>query len=188
MTYTSVFSVMVMRLIKIAIFVIYCIVSIHCATNIVTWNVISRAVILLPLCSWIIVAFHELSHVVCFRVFGFNIKAFRIGLLLIRFGKGTNKITLMDSGMFRGFCSIENNLQKSKTRLLIPLISGGMSGLLASIASLVSLILNITPEEWNCFFISLFCVGLYSFYATLLSPHSADGKLIRRIIKEEYGK
>lgn len=106
----------------------------------------------------------------------------------MHFDKGICKITLMGSGMFRGFCTIEGIAQKPKKRLIIPLLSGAISGLLVSFASIVTLTLNIISEKWNGFFISLFCVGLYSFYKTLLNPKSADGKLVREILKEKIVK
>lgn len=184
-TCTFVFGELIMRLLKVLGFIFYCCIALVFIINLAPRNLLLAATIFFPLCSWIVVVLHELSHWICFRAMGFRVKELKISLLLIRFDNGICKITLMSSGMFRGFCAVEKIVQKPKTRLIIPLLSGGISGLLTSIVSISVLTLNIIPEKWNSFFISLFCVSLYSFYTTLLNPKSADGKLIREIIKEE---
>lgn len=167
---------------------LYCVIFIHYATSITWLNTILSVSILLPVCLWIIVALHELSHLICFRIFGFKVKELRIGLLLFRFNKGGLKITFVGPSIFRGFCTVERVPHNSKTKLIIALVAGGTSGLLVSLTSLGILTLNIIPEGWKNFLILLSCIGLYSFYATLLSPKSADGQFIRKIIKEEFIK
>lgn len=175
-----------MRFLKVLGFIIYCCTALFFAIYLIPGDLILNAAIFFPLCSWMIIVLHELSHLIFFRVMGFRVKELRISLLLIRFNKGICNITLMNSGMFRGFCTVEKNAPKSPIRLIIPLLSGGISGLLTSLTSLGALTLNYIPDKWDSIFISLSCVGLYSFYTTLLSPKSADGKLIRKIIKEEF--
>lgn len=172
-----------MKLLKIGIFILYCFFVIYFVTNIKNINWLLVGGLFLPICSLMIVLLHELSHWLCFRLFGFCIKELRIGLFQV-ISMETPKIKIMDSGFFYGFCTIKRNTTTCNTKLIISLMAGGVSGLLASIISFTIIILNIASERWVGFFVSLFCVGIYSFYATLLSPRSAD----RKLIKEEFMK
>lgn len=172
-----------MKWLKIGMFILYCFFVIYIVTNIKNINWLLVGGLFLPICSFMIVLLHELSHWLCFRLFGFCIKELRIGLFQI-INAGIPKIRIMDSGFFYGFCTIKRNTTTCNTKLIISLMAGGVSGFLASIVSLVIIILNIVSERWNGFFASMFCVGIYSFYATLISPRSAD----RKLIKEEFMK
>lgn len=172
-----------MKWLKISMFILYCFIVIYFIANAATINWLLVGGLLLPICSLIIILFHELSHLLCFKLFGFCIKELRIGLFHIK-NAGTPKIRIMDSGFFYGFCTIKRNTTSDNTKMIISLMAGGVSGFWAGIVSLVIIILNIVSERWIGFFASMFCVGIYSFYATLLSPRSAD----RKLIKEEIMK
>lgn len=172
-----------MKWLKIGIFVLYCFIVIYVVTHIANVNWLLVGGLFLPICSLIIILLHELSHLLCFRLFGFCIKELRIGLFQVK-NAGTPKIRIMDSGFFYGFCTIKRNSASSNAKMIISLMAGGVSGFLAGIVSFVIIILNIVSERWIGFFASLSCVGIYSFYATLISPRSAD----RKLIKEEIMK
>lgn len=173
-----------MKFLKIGLFALYCCV-ITCIIENISWNGMLVVIILLPICLVVTIAVHELSHFICFVLLGFKVKNLRIGLFLFDFRKGAKKIFIMNSGMFRGFCTIEGFTFQDKKKLFIAIVAGGMSGLILSFIALWILELKSMPEQWNTFFISIFFTGLYSFYATLLSSRSTDGKLIRKIIREE---
>lgn len=177
--------VIVMRFLKIGAFILYCFISSYIAIGITSWNLFFCAGILLPMCSEIVIVFHELSHFICFRLFGFQVKELKIGWLLFDFAGKPKKLLFVDSGLFRGFCTVANYEKKSKEKRIFALAAGGMSGLLLSFVSLAVLILDTIPKRWYGFFVSLFCVSLYSLFMTLLQPNSADRKLIKKILKEE---
>ncbi len=172
-----------MKWLKVEMFILYCFFVIYFVTNIKNVNWLLVGGLFLPICSLMVVLFHELSHWLCFRLFGFCIKELRIGLFQI-INTETPQIKIMDSGFFYGFCTIKRSSTSSNAKMIISLMAGGVSGLLAGIVSFVIIILNIVSERWVGFFASLLCVGVYSFYATLLSPRSAD----RKLIKEEIMK
>lgn len=142
----------------------------------------------LPLCSWLMLLIHELSHWLCFKLFGFYIKELRIGLFLLKFEKNFKTLKIVDSGFFCGFCTIKEKTRERKRELIFSLLAGGVSGLLISIVSFILMILNIASKKWSGVLSSLICVGLCSFYVTLISPKGADRKLIDKIIKEETEK
>ncbi len=184
LTYTVIFKEQIMGLLKIFLYILYCFVAINIAVNTIWQNYFLISGILLPICLGIIIVLHELSHLFCFCLFRFEVKELRIGLLLFNFEKNSKRLTFMNSGIFRGFCTVGKST-KNKVKLIIALVAGGVSGLLTSLTSLALFMLDIIPEGWDYFFNSLFYVGLYSFFATLISPRSSDRKLIKEILKEE---
>lgn len=139
----------------------------------------------LPLCSWLMLLIHELSHCLCFKLFGFYIKELRVGLFLLKFEENFKTLKIVNSGFFRGFCTVKGKTGKRKRELIFSLLAGGVSGLLISSMSFILMILNVVPKKWNGVLSSVVCVGLCSFYLTLISPKGADRKLIDKIIKEE---
>lgn len=170
-----------MKWLKIWIFVLYCFIVIYVVTHAATINWLLVGGLFLPICSFIIILIHELSHLLCFRLFGFCIKELRIGLFQIK-NAGTLKIRIMASGFFYGFCTIKKSSASNNVKIIISLMAGGVSGFFTGMVSCVIIMLNIVSERWIGFFASMFCVGIYSFYATLLSPRSADRKLIKKEI------
>ena len=174
-----------MKWLKIGVFFLHCTVTIFVINNAKTINCLVAEILFLPICSWLIILVHELSHWLCFRLLGFRVKELRIGLFVFILDKTSKKFVVAESGFFRGLCVADITRGSSHKKMIFSLMAGGISGLLISAMSFIVLISKILPEQWSGVCISFICVGLYSFYATLLNKKSADRNLIKKLIIEE---
>lgn len=144
-----------MKWLKIGISALYCFAIIYVVDSIVnvSWLVVSG--LFLPVCLWIIILLHELSHWLCFKLFGFRVRELRIGLFLINCVETTKKIKIVDSGFFRGFCIVDRKTKNGNVKLILSLMAGGVSGLLTSVISFSILILNIVTGKWRGFYVNV---------------------------------
>lgn len=142
-------------------------------------------VLSVPACAWLTVLVHELAHWLCFVMFGYYVKEIKIGLLLVKCAGTTKLFSIAETGFFQGFCAIEKKADSSNYKLIFPLMAGGISGLVITLVSLILLVLKLVPRIWRGFFAAFVCVGIYSFYTTLIRKRSADRKLIDKIMNEE---
>lgn len=173
-----------MKYIKMGLFALYGFFVLYFVETTSGESGLLICVLTFPLSIWIVMLIHELSHWLCFKLFGFNVTELRVGLFVMKIQRNNFIISVVNKGFFRGYCSIDNQIKPDKNRLIVSLMAGGFSGLLLSAGAGALIISSIIPNRWSWTLASLICVGLYGFYATLLSPRSADRKLIQKILKE----
>lgn len=139
----------------------------------------------LPLSLWFVLAIHEVLHALVFCILGFRVKELRIGLFSIRFEKPRIKLCVENAGFFRGFCIVDNAVRKPKWKRIVPLLAGGLSGILIATVSFVIIVRKTVPSEWNILLISFIISGCYTFAVSLLNPNGTDRLLIERIVIEK---
>lgn len=176
-----------MKWVKIGIFILYSFATVYAVINL-SADSLHIFVLSMPLCAWLTVLQHELSHFLFFRLFGFRVKELRVGLFLLCFEGSGKVLRIVKSGFFYGFCTVKGKPDKGDYKMILSLLAGGVSGLLTGAVFLVLMLFDIAPRRWAGVLLSLIGAGFCSFYATLISPRAADRKLIGKIIKGETGK
>lgn len=176
-----------MKWAKIGTFILYGFATVYSVINLQASSLFTF-VLSLPLCAWLTVLLHELSHFLFFRLFGFRVKELRVGLFLLQLEGGAKALRIVESGFFNGFCTVKCKEEKGDYKLMFSLLAGGVSGLLSSAAFLALMLWDVVPGKLAGVLLALIGTGFYGFYATLVSPRAADRKLIGKIIKGETGK
>lgn len=139
--------------------------------------------ITVPAVTILVVLVHEITHLLFFYIFGFRVKEIKVGIVRLNFEGKRWRISIVDSNVFSGHC-IADKGQKLDRKMMLPLVSGGVSGLGLGVISLFVVYGKDYQSRSSCFLWVLFFVGLYSFVMTLLNPNSADNKAIKKILCE----
>lgn len=169
-----------MRWIKVIIVAIYYAIIFCLLKGIFEIGSLGMYIIWLPFCGAIVVCIHEISHWAFFKLFGFRMKELRIGILDIEYRDESKKIKIVNAGIYSGCCRVYYNKNKKNVKLKISLLAGGISGLIIGIISLMIIAMDNITEQWRSFWYAMFCMGVYSFYATLLSPKSGDRRQLKK--------
>lgn len=170
-----------MRWTKVIIVSIYFTIIFCVLNGIFEIGIVGMYIIWFPICGIIVVCIHEISHWFFFRIFGFRIQELRLGILDIKYGDEGKKINIVNARIYSGCCRIYYDKRKKNVKLKISILAGGISGLVIGNLSLMITTIDNIAIEWKSFGFAMFCMGLYSFYATLLSPQSGDRRQLKKI-------
>ncbi len=137
--------------------------------------------LMFPFSMYLILLFHEISHVLIFILCRIQVTEFCVGLFRIIKYKDRFILDFKNHNFFSGHCSFK--LQENKlNQIIVALMSGGISGAIISILSLILLLTNAVNIS-KPFFCSLFFGGIYSLYVTLLRKNSADRMAINKLLR-----
>lgn len=170
-----------MRWIKLSIAIIYTVAVCLIKKYGYGMNFFIDTLLMFPFSMYLILLFHEISHFLFFILYRIQVTEFCVGLFKIVKYKNRFMLDFKNRNFFSGYCSFK--LQENKVnQIIVALMSGGISGAIISILSLILLLtnaVNITKP----FFCSMFFGGIYSLYATLLRKNSADRMAISKLLR-----
>ena len=170
-----------MKYLKLIFIVVYCAAFIILSlqeTSLEWWLYICITV---PAVTILVVLVHEITHLFFFLIFGFRITEIKVGIVKLNFEGKRRRISIVDSNVFSGHCIVSKG-QKLDRKMILSLVSGGVSGLGLGVISLFVVYGKDYQSRSGCFLWVLVFVGLYSFIITLLNPNSADNKAIKKIL------
>lgn len=144
-------------------------------------NLFVDIILMFPICIYFVLLIHEITHFSVFALYKIPITELCIGLFRIRKYEGRFVFGFKNHGVFSGYCSFKPQENKLK-EIVAALMSGGISGAIISIISLILLLVNI-ENQINPFFFGLFFSGTYSLYTTLLRKNSADRITITKLLR-----
>ena len=141
---------------------------------------------LISFCQWLLIAIllliiHEISHLFWFVVSGNIIIRFNIGVIDF-VSEAKINIRFRWKNPFSGCCVTK--VEKNSKIVILGLLSGGFSGLGASIVAII-VGLNATGCHLRLFCFYLMCAGVISFIMTLALPMSQDHVALVRLLKRK---
>ena len=170
-----------MKWMKLSVAVIYTIAVCLIKQYECSINFFINILLIFPFSMYLILLIHEISHLLIFVLCKIQVTEFCVGLFRIFKYKDRFIFDFKDHNFFSGYCSFKPQRNKL-TQVIAALMSGGISGAIISIVSLI-LILTNAVSMTKPFFCSLFFAGTYSLYATLLRKNSADRIAINKLLK-----
>lgn len=149
----------------------------------VVFTFLLRTVMSVPVCLFMTLVVHELTHLILFRCFGVRVTEVKIGLITVDLRQKKRTVKFFAPKFFSGYCSIVYPEGDRKKGAIIGFAGGGISGAFESLLSFCML-LKLSPQNSVApFLCCLIIIGIYSFYTTLLRRTSADCQAIQELIR-----
>lgn len=143
-------------------------------------------VLFLPVCMIIAVFLHEISHFLCYRLAGAEIKELKISVFHWRFDETAARLRLTKDGVFRGFCLCIVNGAIPEKKLRLALYMGSMGNVLLAAALLVMMSVFRFPESFFYHYMrTQLIICNMDIVNNLLNPYSGDRKNLR-LVREYY--
>ena len=133
----------------------------------------------IPVCGWLAVLFHELGHLLAYRLLKLQWKRMAVFCFLFEPGKPPR---IQQQGKLLASCTCAYDPQTPYGHYVIALLSGGAAGLL--LAAVAALLCRVTSGWLQAFCLCFAIISCLDGLFNLVMPFSADRRLLKQIKQE----